>query len=114
MPAKMTEPGVGASTWASGNHKWNGTIGTLTEKPINNKIQIKSSLFSVKEEFKKKSKDKLPLLNKKSKITINTKMDPKMVYKNNWYEALILRILLPHIPIKKNIGITINSKNKKK
>ena len=32
MPAKITEPAVGASTWASGNHKWTGTIGTLVAK----------------------------------------------------------------------------------
>src|SRR6266852_8229567 len=28
-PARMTEPAVGASTWASGSHVWNGNIGTL-------------------------------------------------------------------------------------
>ena len=105
---------MGASTCASGNHKCNGTIGTLTEKPKNNKIQIINCRFSIKWEFKKKSKDKFPLFNKISKIVINTKMEPNNVYINNWYEAFILRFLLPHIPIKKNIGITINSKNKKK
>ena len=30
MPDKITEPSVGASTWASGNHVWNGHIGNLT------------------------------------------------------------------------------------
>ena len=28
-PARMTEPAVGASTWASGSQVWNGKIGTL-------------------------------------------------------------------------------------
>src|SRR3984885_2715694 len=28
-PASMTEPAVGASVCASGNHVWNGNIGTL-------------------------------------------------------------------------------------
>ena len=28
-PAKITEPGVGASTWASGSHVWNGNTGTF-------------------------------------------------------------------------------------
>jgi hypothetical protein len=28
----MTEPAVGASTCASGSHKWTGTIGTLVAK----------------------------------------------------------------------------------
>src|SRR5471030_239117 len=29
-PARITEPAVGASTCASGNHVWTGHIGTLT------------------------------------------------------------------------------------
>ena len=29
----MTEPAVGASTWASGSHVWNGQTGTLMAKP---------------------------------------------------------------------------------
>ena len=28
-PARMTEPAVGASTWASGSQVWNGKSGTL-------------------------------------------------------------------------------------
>ncbi len=28
----MTEPAVGASTWASGSQVWNGNIGTLMAK----------------------------------------------------------------------------------
>ena len=32
MAASITDPAVGASTWASGNHVWNGHIGILTAK----------------------------------------------------------------------------------
>ena len=32
LDVKITEPDVGASTCASGNHKWTGTIGTLVAK----------------------------------------------------------------------------------
>src|SRR5215467_7588441 len=32
-PARMTDPAVGASTCASGNHVWNGNIGTLIANP---------------------------------------------------------------------------------
>src|SRR5215469_4803324 len=35
-PARITEPAVGASTCASGNHVWNGNIGTLMANPIKN------------------------------------------------------------------------------
>ena len=31
-PARITLPAVGASTWASGSHVWNGNIGTLMAK----------------------------------------------------------------------------------
>ena len=31
-PARMTEPAVGASVWASGSQVWNGHIGTLIAK----------------------------------------------------------------------------------
>ena len=34
-PARMTEMAVGASTWASGSHVWNGKRGTLMAKPMN-------------------------------------------------------------------------------
>ena len=33
-PARITEPAVGASTWASGSQVWNGNIGTLIAKPM--------------------------------------------------------------------------------
>ena len=35
MPARMTEIGVGACTWASGSQVWKGKIGTLMAKPMN-------------------------------------------------------------------------------
>src|SRR5690348_6172200 len=31
--ARITDPAVGASTWASGSQVWNGNIGTFTAKP---------------------------------------------------------------------------------
>ena len=42
IAARITEPTVGASVWASGSHVWNGNIGTFTPKPTNMpaKIQI--------------------------------------------------------------------------
>ena len=36
MPARITEPAVGASTCASGSHVWNGNIGTFTAKARKN------------------------------------------------------------------------------
>jgi hypothetical protein len=39
MPAKITEPAVGAWTWASGSQVWNGNIGTLIAKEAKNKAK---------------------------------------------------------------------------
>ena len=36
MPARMTDPAVGASTWASGSQVWNGNIGILIAKARKN------------------------------------------------------------------------------
>ena len=36
MPARMTDPAVGASTWASGSQVWTGHIGTLMAKEAKN------------------------------------------------------------------------------
>ena len=45
MPARITEPGVGASTCASGNQRWNGIRGILTEKPRKRKRRGKTPLM---------------------------------------------------------------------
>lgn len=37
-PARIIEPMVGASTCASGNHVWAGTIGILTINPIKKRV----------------------------------------------------------------------------
>lgn len=63
IPAKITEPGVGASTWASGNQICKGNIGILIAKPKNNKIQINNWRSVKKYEFKKKSNNKEPTFN---------------------------------------------------
>lgn len=44
----MIEPGVGASTCASGSHKCKGIIGTLIPKPKNKKIKSIKCLFEKK------------------------------------------------------------------
>src|SRR5205807_6931401 len=44
-PARITEPAVGASTWASGSQVWNGNIGTLIANPANNSRKIQTCGF---------------------------------------------------------------------
>jgi len=61
-PAKIIEPGVGASTCASGNQIWKGIIGIFVEKPKNKKIHIKKSRNNKELEYRLKSKREDPLL----------------------------------------------------
>ena len=42
--ARITEPTVGASVWASGSQVWNGNIGTLMPNPRNMPAKIHSWL----------------------------------------------------------------------
>lgn len=55
MPAKITEPAVGASQWASGSQIWTGTSGILTANEAKKANQqkraqkgLKSTVFKVK------------------------------------------------------------------
>ena len=47
-PARITEPAVGASVWASGSHVWSGNSGTLTAKatakPRNSQRAVDSAI----------------------------------------------------------------------
>ena len=45
IAARITEPCVGAWVWASGNHVWNGNIGTLTANPMNMPAKIQIAVF---------------------------------------------------------------------
>ena len=44
MPARMTEPAVGASTWASGSHVCTGHIGILTANEAKNASQSQNCM----------------------------------------------------------------------
>ena len=42
IAARITEPAVGASTWASGSQVWNGNIGTLIARARKNAAKASS------------------------------------------------------------------------
>src|SRR6187402_1825676 len=48
MAARITEPTVGASVWASGSHVCKGNIGTLIANPRNMPPKIKSAVVRVR------------------------------------------------------------------
>src|SRR5256885_6681839 len=50
MAARITEPTVGASVWASGSQVWNGNIGTLMAKPMNRPPKIHSWVLRAMDE----------------------------------------------------------------
>ena len=45
MAARITEPAVGASTWASGSQRWNGHIGIFTAKEAKKPSQSQNCSF---------------------------------------------------------------------
>ena len=77
--AKITEPTVGASTWASGSHMCKGNIGNFTAKPKNISIQIKVCFLLFIIRSCKTNKSVVPNSDISSTIEKNNKTDPKRV-----------------------------------
>jgi len=42
-PARITDPPVGASTWASGNHVWSGHVGNFVPKAMRRPTNARSA-----------------------------------------------------------------------
>lgn len=80
MPASKTEPNVGASTWASGNHIWNGGIGIFVEKPIKNSNQTIICWVAFISEYKTIYQFKLPTIEYKKKMPKRIIAEPNAVY----------------------------------
>src|SRR5215510_16005714 len=51
IAAKMTEPAVGASTWASGSQVWTGHIGSFTAKEAKNASHSQVCMLRGKSNF---------------------------------------------------------------
>jgi len=83
MPANITDPGVGASTCASGNHICTGNTGIFTAKPQNIKNQNNNWRFVKKYDCKKNSNDDVPLLEYILKKHNKTNTEPNNVYIKN-------------------------------
>src|SRR6267142_5171864 len=60
IAARITEPAVGAWTWASGSQVWNGNIGTLIAKARKKARNAKSWRFGSKLALWRSSKSKAP------------------------------------------------------
>src|SRR5207253_2266587 len=100
MAARITEPTVGASVWASGSQVWNGNIGTLMAKPMNKPPKINSCvpcgiadawLISVG------MSNVLPALKYRARKLRIIKADPNSVNKKNLIDAYC-RLGPPHTP----------------
>ena len=59
IPARITEPAVGASTCASGSHVWKGNIGTFTAKARKKAPKISSPARPATGTFSSVSYEKL-------------------------------------------------------
>jgi len=86
----MTDPAVGASTWASGVGKYTGTIGTLTGKGAGEAIHRKIWRRSLNSVVDKICKSVVPVWKRINGIASSIKTDPSKVYRKNWYAALPL------------------------
>ena len=117
MAARITDPTVGASVWASGNQVWNGNIGTLMAKPMKRPAKISvwvptvnaCSLGSAINAGM--SKVLLPLKYNARKLRIISAL-PNSVYRKNLIDAYC-RLGPPHTPIMKYIGSSTSSKKTK-
>src|SRR5882672_7348133 len=61
IAARITEPAVGAWTWASGSHVWNGNIGTLIAKARKNARNAKIWRFGSNEASRRRVKSNAPV-----------------------------------------------------
>ena len=80
IAASITEPAVGASTWASGSQVWNGNIGTLIAKARKNARKAKNWSPSVK-----------PLVAANSRSATKSKASPR-TRGPTWYVYAVARI----------------------
>src|SRR5207302_9817819 len=117
MAARITEPTVGASVWASGSQVWNGNIGTLMAKPMNSPAKISDAVAAGSEAaaivWRKAIMSKVwpPLKYNARKLRIIS-ADPNRVNRKNLIAAY-WRLGPPQTPIMKYMGSRTSSKKTK-
>src|ERR1035437_2274154 len=94
-PASITEPAVGASTWASGSQVWNGNIGTLIANARKKARKAKTWRLPAKPlvapNARRVTKSKAPTqepvalwkLNAVARMATSIRSDPTSVYRTN-------------------------------
>ena len=104
--ARITEPTVGASVWASGSQVWNGNIGTLMAKPMNRPPKISTwvpwgsdAALWISVGMSKV----LPALKYRARKLRIISAEPNSVKRKNLIDAYC-RLGPPHTPIMKYIG----------
>src|SRR5882757_3522704 len=88
IAASTTEPPVGASTWAAGNHVCTGHIGTLTENAARNakNSSVCACIESLVACQARMSKLPLDLMYRKTMAT-SISSEPSSVYRKNLNDA---------------------------
>ena len=100
IPAKITDPATGASTWAKGNQIWNGNIGILTAKLA--KKHGKKFVYEISGQMQETRKKQLKKIYKKYKIPLDTGID--YLQKRRIKEAIIADIIIcPSLILKKEL-----------
>ena len=92
-PARMTEPAVGASVWASGSHVCSGKIGTLMANAAanarNNQREVFLGRFASASLVMSKVSSPMFFLARNANVTIATSMrpEPTIVNRKNFVAA---------------------------
>src|SRR4029079_5040977 len=120
IPARITEPAVGASVCASGSHVWNGNIGTLIANARKNARKAPTWRAGAKPEEAAKSRSvtKSKALahepvadwyaNAVARIATSISSEPTSVYSTNLIVEQI-RFGAPQIPMMRYIGTRTTS-----
>ena len=101
---------------ASGSHVWNGQSGSFTANPMNSSANIAPagrSRFAPAMESRIAVMSNVPVEKNSARIPISMNALPSMVKMRNFI-AEYSRRPLPHMDMRKNIGISSSSQNRKK
>src|SRR5262249_59654622 len=103
MPARMTDPAVGASTCASGSQVWTGHIGSFTANEAKNANQAHVCSERGNSWCSSVAMSVVPELQYSAMMASSISTDPRNVYKKN-LNAAYTRRGPPQMPMIKNIG----------
>ncbi len=86
-PARITEPAVGASTWASGSQECSGHTGTLMAKAAAKPQNNSPCMAAGTPLAMMAGTEKVPMLMPSHRMASSIRIEPAMVYRKNLIAA---------------------------